>query len=123
MKRFLIFRLAAFQWAGALHGAQALIPAPGSIIGVSRRSPGPRRSAATGGKAGAGNVWQCSFFFPSPLTPPHTVRHVGGINKREAKRAVHIHGDLIAVSFSGAGWGDNRCLCWRARRCFKANLL
>lgn len=69
MKRFLIFRLAAFQWAGALHGAQALISAPGSIIGVSRRSPGPRRSAATGGKAGAGNVWHCIFFFPSPPTP------------------------------------------------------
>lgn len=43
MKRFLIFRLAAFQWAGALHGAQALIPAPGSIIGVSSRSPRPRK--------------------------------------------------------------------------------
>lgn len=35
MKRFLIFRLAAFQWTGALSCVQALIPAPGSIIGVS----------------------------------------------------------------------------------------
>lgn len=41
MKRFLIFRLAAFQWTGVLNGAQALIPAPGSIIGVSCRSPWP----------------------------------------------------------------------------------
>lgn len=47
MKRFLIFRLAAFQWAGALHGAQALIPAPGSIIGVSSRSPRPRKPTET----------------------------------------------------------------------------
>ena len=44
MKRFLIFRLAAFQWTGALTGAQALIPAPGSIIGVSCRSPRPPQS-------------------------------------------------------------------------------
>lgn len=40
MKRFLIFRLAAFQWNGAL----ALISAPGSIIGVSLRSVWPPQS-------------------------------------------------------------------------------
>lgn len=32
MKRFLIFRLAAFQWTGVLSSVQALIPAKGSII-------------------------------------------------------------------------------------------
>lgn len=56
MKRFLIFRLAAFQWAGAPHGAQALIPAPGSIIGVSSRSPRPRKPSE-----------MVVFFFPRPL--------------------------------------------------------
>lgn len=46
MKRFLIFRLAAFQWTGALNSVQALIAAPGSIIGVSCGSPWPPQSAA-----------------------------------------------------------------------------
>lgn len=57
MKRFLIFRLAAFQWTCVLHGAQALTPAPGSIIGVSCRSPWTSQRAA----AEKGRSWNVSL--------------------------------------------------------------
>lgn len=64
MKRFLIFRLAAFQWAGALRGAPALIPAPGSIISVSGGSPRPRKPAEEGVGVGVGKVFFSSFMMP-----------------------------------------------------------
>lgn len=56
MKRFLIFRLAAFQWTAVLNGVQALIPAPGSIICVSCRSPWSPQCAATG-EGKNWNIW------------------------------------------------------------------
>lgn len=65
MKRFLIFRLAAFQWAGALHAAQALIPAAGSIIGVSSGSQRPRKPTEGGCMCGrVGGQDAGGFFFP-----------------------------------------------------------
>lgn len=71
MKRFLIFRLAAFQWAGALHAAQALIPAAGSIIGVSSGSPRPRKPTEGGcmcGRAGGhGRMREVFFFSTMPV--------------------------------------------------------
>lgn len=56
MKRFLIFRLAVFQWAGVLNGAQTLIPAPGSIIGVSCRSPWSPQKCADHWNPGATHI-------------------------------------------------------------------
>lgn len=40
---------------------------------VTGAAAGPRRSAAAGGKAGAGNVWHCIFFSYPPPNPRYAM--------------------------------------------------